>query len=201
MFDDEFNGTSINTNTWSTDNGWANQNNVTDSASNINVTEGCAILTLASSTSGAQMSTNSVALQVGDYAEARIQFAGSGTTVDNWPAFWASGPGWPAAGEQDIFEGGGDATVNYHYAVNGNNTQAGPFNIPGNWAGSFHTYGIYRGSNYCDVYWDGHLVKTYPTHDNGEPETLIFTEGAGNTLSFGASGQMLVDYVRLWQQS
>jgi Glycosyl hydrolases family 16 len=201
VFDDEFNGTSVNTTLWSTDNGYTNQNNVTDSSSNITVADGCAALTLASSTSGAQMVTNTAGLLVGDFAEARIQFAGSSSTVDNWPAFWSAGAGWPASGEQDIFEGLGRATINYHYAVNGNNTQAGPFNIAGNWAGSFHTYGIYRGSNYCDVYWDGQLVKTYPTSDTGTIENLLLTEGAANTLSFGASGQMLVDYVRVWKQS
>jgi hypothetical protein len=201
VFDDEFTGTSVNTTAWSTDNGYTNQNNVTDSSSNINVLGGCAVLTLSSATSGAQMTTNTVGLKAGDWAEARIEFAGSGSTVDNWPAFWAAGPGWPASGEQDIFEGLGNATVNYHYALNGNNTQAGPFHIPGNWAGTFHTYGIYRGSNYCNVYWDGQLIKTYPTDDNSGIEYLLLTEGAANTLSYGASGQMLVDDVRVWQQA
>jgi beta-glucanase (GH16 family) len=199
MFDDEFNGTGVNTTSWSTDNGYTNQNNATDSSNNVSVTDGCAVLRLASATSGAEMTTNTVGLKVGDFAQARIQFAGSGTTVDNWPAFWTAGPGWPASGEQDIFEGLGTATTNYHYAVDGNNTQAGPFLIPGDWAGSFHSYGIYRGKNYCDVYWDGQLVKTYSTDDNAGLEYLLLTEGAANTLSFGASGQMLVDYVRVWQ--
>lgn len=43
------------------------------------------------------------------------------------------------------------------------------------------------------------LVKTYSTDDNAGLEYLLLTEGAANTLSFGASGQMLVDYVRVWQ--
>jgi beta-glucanase (GH16 family) len=189
----------VNTDAWSTDDGYTDQNNVTDSSNNISVTDGCVVLTLASATSGAEMTSNTVGLKVGDFAEARIQFAGSGTTVDNWPAFWTAGPGWPASGEQDIFEGLGTATANYHYAVNGDNTQAGPFRIPGDWAGSFHTYGIYRGANYCDVYWDGQLVKTYPTDDNAGMEYVLLTEGAANTLTFGASGEMLVDYVRIWQ--
>jgi beta-glucanase (GH16 family) len=201
VFDDEFNGTSVNTTAWSTDNGYTNQNNVNDSSNNIVEAGGCVALTLASSTSGAEMTSNSAGLLVGDFAEARIQFAGSGTSVDNWPAFWTAGAGWPESGEQDIFEGAGRATVNYHYAVNGQNTQAGPFDIPGDWAGSFHTYGIYRGTNYCDVYWDGQLVKSYPTDDNGVLEYLLLTEGADHTLAFGASGQMLVDYVRIWQHS
>jgi hypothetical protein len=201
VFDDEFNGTSLNKTSWADHSGYTSQNNVTDSSSNLSVANGDLTLNLASATSGEAIETNAAALNVGDYAEARIDFAGSGTSIYNWPAFWAAGPGWPASGEQDIMEGLGRATVNYHYAVNGNNTQAGPFNIPGTWSNGFHTYGVYRGTNYCDVYWDGQLVKTYPTDDNGNPEYLILEMGASNTLAFGSQGQMVVDYVREWKQS
>jgi hypothetical protein len=200
VFDDEFNGTSLSSSTWDNHNGYSNQNNVTDSSKNLSVANGDLTLSLSSANSGASLETTGAALNVGDYAEARINFAGNGKTIYNWPAFWAAGPGWPASGEQDIFEGLGSATVNYHYAVNGNNTQAGPFNIPGTWSNGFHTYGIYRGTNYCNVYWDGQLVKTYPTDDNGNPEYLILEMGAANTLQFGNQGQMVVDYVREWHQ-
>jgi beta-glucanase (GH16 family) len=198
VFDDEFNGTSLNKTAWVDHSGYTDQNNVTDSSSNLSVANGDLTLRLASATSGETIETNTAALNVGDYAEARIDFSGSGTGIYNWPAFWAAGPGWPASGEQDVFEGLGSATVNYHYAVNGNNTQAGPFDIPGTWSNGFHTYGVYRGTNYCDVYWDGKLVKTYSTHDNADPEYLILEIGAANTLSFGVEGQMVVDYTRLW---
>jgi beta-glucanase (GH16 family) len=201
IFDDEFDGGSMNSNSWADHSGYVNQNNVTDSSNNMSIGDGDLTLTLANSTSGESIETKTAALNIGDYAEARIDFAGSGVSIYTWPAFWAAGPGWPASGEQDIFEGLGSATVNYHYAVNGNNTQAGPFDIPGNWSNGFHTYGIYRGSNYCDVYWDGKLVKSYSTDDNGGPEGLILEMGAANTLAFGAQGQMVVDYVREWKQS
>jgi hypothetical protein len=158
------------------------------------VAGGDAILTLASSTSGAEIGTNTYVLAVGDYAEARIEFAGSGTSIYDWPAWWASGPNWPAAGENDIAEGLGTLTVNYHSPTGAHNQGT----VPGDWAGSFHTYGIYRGASYSDVYWDGKLVKSYATDDNGQPEELILTMGAANTLEFGLAGQMLVDYVRVW---
>jgi hypothetical protein len=194
VFDDEFNGTAINTNVWNTHDGWTNQNNVTDHASNVTESGGDAILTLASSTSGATIGTNQNVLAVGDFAEARVEFAGSGTSIYNWPAWWASGPNWPAAGENDIAEGLGTLTVNYHSPSGAHNQGT----IPGSWANSFHTYGIYRGPNYCDVYWDGQLVKQYSTDDNGAAQELLFTMGASNTLQFGAAGQMKVDYVRVW---
>ncbi len=202
VFDDELSGRRINTHNWIVINGYTNQNSVTTSSRNISVNDGCAILTLASSGSGAEMRTNYFALKVGEFAEARIQFAGSGATVYDWPAFWFAGPGWPATGEQDIFEGsGGTATVNYHFVNSqGRAAQAGPFTIRGNWAGAFHIYGIYRGSRYCYVYWDGKLVKRYPTDDTGGGEGLIFTEGSNDPLVTGTASDMLVDYVRVWRQ-
>ena len=193
-FDDEFNGSSINTNVWNNHDGWTNQNNVTDHAYNVTESGGVATLTLASNGSGATIGTNQNVLAVGDFAEARVEFAGSGTTIYNWPAWWASGPNWPSAGENDIAEGLGTLTVNYH-SPSGSHNQG---TIPGNWAGAFHTYGIYRGSNYCNVYWDGQLVKHYSTDDNGQAQELLFTMGQANTLQFGAAGQMKVDYVRVW---
>jgi len=195
IFDDEFNGTSINTSSWNTHDGWANQNNVTDRASNVTEVGGDAILTLASRTSGAAIESKVATLGVGEYAEARVDFAGGGTSIYNWPAWWTSGANWPAAGENDIAEGLGTLTVNYHSPTGAHNQGT----VPGTWAGGFHTYGIYRTASKAYVYWDGRLVKSYSTNDNQQPENLIFTMGAANTLAYGTSGRMLVDYVRVWK--
>ena len=193
-FDDEFNGTSLNTTTWNNHNGWTNQNNVTDYASNIVEGGGNVTLTLASSSSGATIGSNQNVLAVGDFAEARVYFAGNGTSIYNWPAWWASGPNWPSAGENDIAEGLGTLTVNYHSPSGALNTGT----VAGTWSNAFHTYGIYRAATYCNVYYDGTLVRHYTTSDNGGAEELLFTMGAANTLQFGTAGQMKVDYVRVW---
>ena len=195
VFDDEFNGTALNTSAWDTHNGWTNQNNVTDRASNITEIGGDVVLTLASRTSGAAIQSKVATLGVGEFAEARIDFAGSSTNVYNWPAWWASGPNWPSAGENDIAEGLGTLTVNYHSPTGTHNQGT----VPGVWTGGFHTYGIYRTATKSYVYWDGKLVKSYATSDNGQPESLIFTMGAANTLAYGTGGRMLVDYVRVWK--
>ena len=195
VFDDEFNGTSLATSTWG-DSGYTN-NNMTGGAKASDVSEsgGDLILQVGSGgTTGAQVVSNAAPVAVGDFAEASVYFAGSGTQIDNWPAWWVSGPNWPAAGESDIAEGLGDLTVNYHSPSGAHNQGT----VSGTWAGGFHTYGIYRGSNYCDVYWDGKLVKSYSTDDNGQPEQLIFTNGLGNQIVPGAAGEMKVDYVRVW---
>jgi hypothetical protein len=197
VFSESFDGNSLNHKIWNAHNGWTNQNGVTDSAGNVAVRNGRAILTLASDSSGAELGTLHFSLKVGDFAQARIEFAGNGHTVYNWPAFWASGPDWPQAGENDVAEGFGALTINYHSPSMVEHSGA----IPGDWAGRFHTYGIYRGRTYSSVYWDGKLVRTYRTYDDGQPETLLLTLGAGNEIRTGPAGAMIVDYVRAWRAS
>ncbi|HET8991847.1 MAG TPA: discoidin domain-containing protein [Candidatus Saccharimonadales bacterium] len=197
-FDDEFNGTSLNTTTWNTENGWK-KNGITVSASNETVSAGNLILTLSSTSSGAEISTNTYAVPVGGFAEARVYFPGNGQTIYNWPAWWTSGPNWPAAGENDIAEGLGVLTENYHSptgAYNHGQPSCTPNCV---WSNGFHTYGMYRGSNYVDVYWDGVLYYKYSTDDNGAPENLILTNGCYSNCTVGA--QVKVDYVRAWNSN
>jgi hypothetical protein len=203
VFDDEFNGTSLDTTNWSTS--WFNggtQNGVSTSAANVSVSGGDLILTLASSSSGASVSTNpnggaSTGFQFGDgyYVEASIYFPGSGTSIYNWPAFWATGQSWPADGEDDIAEGLGTLTTNYHSNLGASNSGT----IAGTWSSGWHTYGMNRqnGTNY--IYWDGQLVRQYTTDDSGSPQYLILNVGSGNTAAYGSASQVKVDYVRVWQ--
>lgn len=185
---------------WNLCDGWTGQNGVTTKAANVSIATGPCTLTLASSTSGAQMILNPSVYQmaVGDVIEAYINFPGSGTTCDNWPAWWATSTGsaWAAGGEADIFEvGGSRATINYHDSSG----QAGPFTQSGTWAGGFHTYTLWRQKTQLLVYWDGVLKKTIPTSDTGVAWSVYLTHGyssSGSTLSVGA--QMVVQYVRAW---
>jgi len=196
VFDDEFNGNTLDTNRWMPN--WYGDggvmNDVATYASNVSQSNGHLVLTLAGPNSGALVGSDVPGghkVSVGEYVEARVQFPGNGTSIDNWPAWWISGPNWPAAGEHDIAEGLGDLTVNYH-------SPSGPHNqgtIPGTWSNAFHTYGVLRAADHADVYWDGQLVKSYPTDDDGQPEQMILN--AGGSGSSGGS-QMLVDWVRAW---
>ena len=196
VFDDEFSGNSLNRAVWNAHDGWTNQNGVTDRLGNVAVREGHVVLTLSSPHSGAELGTRRFKLRIGQFAQARIDFAGSGSTVYNWPAFWTSGPDWPHGGENDIAEGFGALTVNYHSpAVTHMSGQ-----IPGDYAGGFHVYGIYRGPNYSRIYWDGKVVGAYRTADDGAPQTLLLTLGAANKVVTGSAGAMFVDYVRVWSR-
>jgi hypothetical protein len=200
-FDDEFNGTILDTSKWTAMQ--TSMNNVETSPSNVAVSGGDLILTLASSSSGAEVCAcnsdgspgNFYALPVGGYAEARVYFPGNGTAIYNWPAWWASGPNWPAAGENDIAEGLGTLTDNYH-SPSGSHNQG---TVPGVWSNAFHVYGIYRESGKVQIYYDGNLVRTYTTDDNGGGESLILNVGSGNTAAYGTASQVKVDYVRAWQ--
>jgi hypothetical protein len=194
VFDDEFNENSLNRHAWSTHNGYTHQNNVTDHAGNVTVSGGYAALTLASRRSGAAIETISASLGVGDVAEARIEFAGAGPIVYNWPAFWTAGPHWPASGENDIAEGLGSLTVNYHSLLGTQNEGT----VSGVWVKSFHTYAVKRLAHKSEVFWDGKRVKTYRTHDDGGPQHLIFTVGSGAVLVTGYASRLLVDYARIW---
>ena len=129
-----------------------------------------------------------------------MDFSGNGSQLYDWPAWWISGPNWPASGENDIAEVlGGALTVNYH-SPSGSHNQGAP---AGYWGGGFHVYGLMRNASSVDVYWDGKLVKSYPTDDNGVGEQLIFNigSGQGSPVAYGAASQLKVDYVHVYSNS
>ena len=210
VFDDEFNGTSIDKSRWVALNGWGN-NNVTSNAKNCSESGGNLILALPGDGTGCDLyssqkdgaGANAHDLLVGDYLEARIWFPGPGSsptsTLDNWPAFWAyDGSGNWLAGENDIAEALGHMEFNYHST--GQNSTASP---PGNWGNSWHVYGIYRSATQVQVFYDGVLVETLATSDNGGPESIMFTSGVtdaccGAPAVYGPAGNVLVDWVREW---
>jgi hypothetical protein len=200
VFDDEFNGSSLDTTKWSTS--WFNggqMNNTSTSPANVAVAGGNLILTLSSATVGALVSTNpgggaSTGFQFTyGYTEARILFSGSSSTCNDWPAFWTDGQSWPQDGEIDIAEGLGTLTSNYHSNAGASNSNT----VPGSWCGSWHTYGVDREPGINTIYWDGQIIRSYATDDNGAPQYLIFNIGSGEG-SYVAGDTLQVDYVHVW---
>jgi hypothetical protein len=174
-------------------------NNTSTSAANVAVSGGNLILTLSSTSVGALVSTNpaggaSIGFQfVYGYAEARILFAGSGSTCNDWPAFWTNGQSWPQNGEIDIAEGLGTLTSNYHSNAGANNSNT----VPGSWCGSWHTYGVDREPGTNTIYWDGQVVRSYASSDGGAPHYLILNIGSGQGSDV-VGDTMIVDDVRAW---
>jgi hypothetical protein len=204
-FTDNFNESSLNTSLW--DPVQWHITNTTSEPYNVSVTGGNLRLELSDSSHGAAVNSyvsstdppDGFAVRVGDYVEASINFPGTRAgRIYNWSGFWLSGPNWPADGESDIDETlDGQLTINYHSPAGTDNT--GP--VPGDRANAYHTYGVYRGASFCSVYYDGKLVRTYKTSDDGKPESILFSTGYsddGAPAAFGAASYVKVNWVRAW---
>lgn len=202
-FTDEFDGASVDRTKWNPAY-CKTMNNVTIDPANTTVADGVATLRLAAG-KGAMLTTSSVdgcggtssnyLFPVGGYAEARAYFPTTNAgACANWPAWWVSGPSWPAAGEHDIAEVlEGQLTGNYHSPVGGPRTYSGG----SKWCGGWHVYGIHRLAASADLYWDGIKVASYPTSDNGGGESLILNIGV-HSSNTDTSRPLVVDWVRAW---
>ena len=208
VFQDEFDGDHLDTAKWNST--WFNMggtmNGVSTAASNVTVSGGEARLQLSTTSTGALIHTypyNSperFAVSVGDFIEARVWFPGNGSQIFNWSAWWInSTKEYPSSGEHDIAEAlGGKLKVVYH---DKDKNSIGSFTPPGYWGGAWHTYGIHRKLSSANVYWDGDVVRTYNTNDDGRPVDVILNIGVrdGSPTSLGSEGALRIDYVRAWR--
>ncbi|QHW30930.1 family 16 glycosylhydrolase [Paenibacillus rhizovicinus] len=128
--------------------------------------------------------------------EARIYLPASGAgVIANWPAFWTDGQNWPTDGEMDIMEGiSGQAQYHFHSPSGGPGGSAS-----GDFTG-WHTYGADWESGSVNYYYDGALVGTISSGITSSPMYLILDYAigmyGGPTL---VPATMKVDYVRVWQ--
>jgi beta-glucanase (GH16 family) len=212
VWGDEFAGTSLDLTKW--EGSWfggGEMNNVATSESNVTVADGVASLQLSSADTGALIHTaegdGRYALQVGEVVEARVWFPGNGEHLYNWPAFWANDTyddtsGMPLGGEHDIAEvlSSHDLTVNYHSPSGAHNQGS----VDGYWGDAWHVYTLHRKADSADVYYDGQLVKSYPTDDSGTPLDVIFNVGTlssdvdGVSPVTGPEGALRIDWVRAY---
>jgi len=216
VFDDEFDGSSLDTSKWST--GWYGSGVTAPVNSEelecydpAQVVEGSGELDLnliaSPESCGGQtrpytsglISTAGKFTYTYGYVEVRAWLPGSGT-INDWPGIWADGQSWPTDGELDVVEGlGGQACWHFH----------DPLGAPGgcaagsSYTGGWHTYGADWEPGSVTYYYDGTVVGTITTGVTSAPMYLILDLAADNTYGgpLAAPATMRVDYVRVWQHS
>jgi beta-glucanase (GH16 family) len=214
IFDDEFDSHALDASKWST--GWfgpgitrgpstseqecydPSQVSVSDGALDLSAaaqTETCAGISQ-SFTSGL-ISTNDKFQFTYGAMEARIWMPGSGTSIADWPAFWADGQDWPADGEIDVVEGLSGSPC-FHFEYPGNNP-GGCSAIAGA-ASGWHTYAADWEPGIVTFYYDGRVVGRVTSGVTAAPMYLILNLAlASHWGLITAPASMKVDYVRVWQ--
>ena len=207
-FDDEFNGTTLDTTKWNTS--WfkgGTMNGVTTLPANATVGNGYLTLTMSDTTHGALISTDPAEGANPGFqfttgiVESRIYFPGNGTQVYNWGAWWTTGHNWPTTGENDIAETLGGRVQAHHIDATGNPSGGNAGYVGGAW----HVFTLQRFTDHVVFYYDGVQVGSVTTHENvaNSPQFPILNigRGQGSPTMTGAPGAMLVDYVRAWASS
>lgn len=178
VWSDEFNGTSINTNTWTFDlgiggsnPGWGNNEleYYTSRTNNAYVSGGLLHIVANKESFGGQnftsarMKTEGLASWKYGRFEWRAKFpAGTGF----WPALWFLGTnftsaGWPGCGEIDVTENNGAAVTNVQGSLHSGSDETAIYTFPnGGSVATFHNYVLDWSTNAFLFYVDGHLYET-----------------------------------------
>ena len=226
-FDDEFNGTSLDTTKWTTF--WYSATQGVDGlstpAQNVTESGGNLILTRSGSRNGAVVTTRPGAagapylgfsLGTESVFEARILFPGNGSQIYNWPAFWVlhdEGEPNPPTVEIDVFDmwqphPQSAYLVNYPTYGNGGPgcNLAQPYTDK-YYGDQFHVWTVHRGPSYIDVYIDG-VLRWHQAVNSDDPKYApnsaqyilinLGTSSQGGPSITGTASQVMVDYVRAW---
>lgn len=213
IFDDEFDGTSLNTTKWSV--GWFGSGitqpltpaelecfdpaEVAVGGGELDLSMVAKPETCGGKTrpyaSGIVTSNGKFSFTYG-FMEAKVWVPGTGGVISDWPDVWLDGQNWPTDGEIDIMEGlSGQACWHFHY----------PGGQPGNcssasFTGGWHTFGADWEPGSITYYYDGTAVGTITSGVTGAPMYIILSLAA-DTVNGGPVGPATIrfDYVHVWQ--
>jgi beta-glucanase (GH16 family) len=164
-----------------------------------------------------------VSWQYGRFAWRASLPAGTGF----WPALWFLGDnlptaGWPACGEMDVMENNGDAITNVQGSLHSGSDETAVYTFTGgDSVTNFHIYVLDWSTNSFIWYVDGHLYEmqtswssslgAYPEPFNNPSFMIMDLAVGGQYLGYPSvaaieangefPGQMLVDYVRVYNQT
>jgi beta-glucanase (GH16 family) len=215
LFDDEFNGTSLDTRKWAK--GWlasgitppinSSENDCYD-PKQVKVADGELDLTLIAKpeTCGGRRRAFASGIVNSDatfrfthgYAEARIWLpAGSGLG----PGWWTDGQTWPNDGEVDVMQAYNTrSNIEYHYrygGCGGNCAPGGHVRVMGSTSG-WHTYAVNWQSGSMTWYYDGKPVWSFTgSAVTSSPQYLTLNLATYST-SVTVPAVMRVDYVRVY---
>jgi beta-glucanase (GH16 family) len=230
VWDDEFNGASINTNIWAFESGnnggWGNSEleYYTGRTNNAYISNGLLhIVARQESTNGSSYTSARMKTQ-GLYATpiyGRYEWrAKLPAGVGMWPALWMMGTnissvGWPSCGEIDVVENNGSNPAFVQGSLHSN--AGGPTAIynftGGDSVTNFHTYLLDWEANSIQWFVDGNLYETQSSQApfNAPFFFLMNLAVGGQYLGYPTAGQinagtvfpaeMQVDYLRVYQQT
>ncbi|HEY1775837.1 MAG TPA: glycoside hydrolase family 16 protein [Solirubrobacteraceae bacterium] len=223
-FDDEFNGTSLNTAVWNT--GWLSsgltgpidpdelecyspsQDVVANGELDLNLiaqpVSGCVVnggpQTISANYESGMVNTRDKFSYTYGFLEARVWLPGTPWAGVDWPGVWEVGNPAPQNGEIDLIEGlGGQACYHYH------DPTGAPFgSCLGGWDGTWHTFGVDWEPGSVTWYFDGGPageVTSAQADITGAPMYLIADLALDNSSGgpISAPATMKVDYIRVWQ--
>lgn len=228
-FDDEFDGSQLDTAKWST--GWLasgitgpvnsteeecydpDQVTVSDGSLNlalITKRESCGISNPVYA-SGLVNTSGKFSYTYG-FLQARVWLpaaTGAAGRIADWPAVWTDGQNWPTDGEDDIFEGiNGRACAHFHSAVSPDGI--GPADGTGaltvksgcvheTLTGGWHTFGADWEAGSVTYYYDGKDIGSVTSGVTSAPMFLILDYASGPP--YQSPSTMKVDYVRVWKKA
>ena len=213
VFDDEFNGDSLDTADWST--GWLapgitepvgpTERECYDPAQ-VSVSGGYLHLAAVRRTeecggrshpyASGMVNTDGLHEFTQGAFEARIYLpAAPDGGVADWPAFWTDGQNWPTDGEMDVMEGLSGLTC-FHY-----HSSAGAPGACADTGPGWHTFGAEWEGDTVTYYYDGRDVGSTRTSGTDAPQYLVLNNAVGAVGGVNQADDMLVDYVRVWKRT